>query len=1148
MKLKYTYIVFACILLGILLKSNAGGRTSQTPPNQSCGTGAGCHTPQAAGTTTIDSIVVQDKSTGASVTQYSPGQAYRVLLFGKYVGTSNMYKFGYIVGTSATNKGTFSGTSTNATAAVVGGIGYWGHTAPKDSFLRINAISTTYYFDSCTWTAPAAGSGTVNLTGYLNAVNGNGATSGDKVSNIGIKTLAEYSANVTINSPGGGTVCAGVSKTFTATPTNGGTSPTYQWYKNGTPVGTGGTAFTTTTLATNDSVWVVMTSSISGIGNNPATSNKIKMTVNPTYNNNVTIAANKSSACAGDTVIFTATPNAGATVPQYRWYRNQVQVAGPPLSGSNPTYQQIGLTAGDSFSCRLSVSNTCANPALDTSNFVKITVNASPVITGQINDTICAGDSSKATNWQSTMSGTTYTWTNNNPAIGLPASGSGQIPKFKTPDAIAMPQITATITVRSFAGGCSGAPVTYTIVVRRKPTVSVANVKPFYCVGDAGNITLTANPTFGTTISWTNDNTATGIAASGANGFINFTATNTTPDSIISNITATVTQNNGCKKDSVFKVVVYPKATVNTISNVNVCDGATVSGINFTSPTSLASFAWTNTNTAIGLGASGSGNISSFTATNTSTGDIAGTITVTPKYKTCTGTPSTFTITVSKVSAPSVYIETKDTGLCPGESALFKAFPTNGGSTPTYEWYRNGVLMSGSTNDTITVLNVANNDVITCKMTSNSGCVTTATANSSPYTIKTITSVTPTIKISSLSDTVCKGQTVLFNSSITYGGTSPQYQWYLNGTAISGATSDVYFSSTFQTGDEVKCIMTSSFGCAIPTTATSNIYKLKVFNPVSASLTLTKDKNKICSDDYVTFTATFTGGGLNPKVNWKLNGAQMNTNKKFITVPISGTYDIVELTVKSSEPCPTPPYPTLTMSVDTVLQGPVVNVYPDKYIAMCEGDSSIVKVFNGQPNYKYSWSNGSTKDSFYSKTTTSYTLTVTETGNICPRHYGPLTTSINPLPLKPSIRLDNGMIISSTSDRYQWQLNKLDIVGADSQQYKYLINGNYRVKITNNAGCVNYSDELNPANSSIVNTTNGDIVVFPNPSDGLFIISSIDKQIDEIAVYDYTGKLVYGKWIKSKEKQVDLTNLPKGNYLLQLRVDQKYHEQKIELR
>jgi len=1152
MKLRYTYLFFLVISLWVLLKSNSSGRATTGTPMQTCAVG-GCHSSTGFGTTaTMDSIIITDRVTNLPIVQYMPGQSYRVSMFGKvsnFMTMPNLPKFGFVVDNGG--KGTFGGASSGSTTASAGR--YWGHSSPKDSLLSISAIRTIFYFDSCNWVAPAAGAGTVTFNGRLNAVNNNTNATGDFSGNLTIpKTLNEFNnvAGVTVAMVGGAApFCAGTSKTFLATATNPGTTPTYQWYKNGTAVGTGGLSYTDASLINNDSVWVVMTSSISGITNNPATSNKVKATVNPPYNNVVTIVANKATACAGDTVIFTATPPPSPSFPQYRWYRNMIQIqgAGSPVPMNSATCQVIGLTAGDSFSCRLQVFNACATPANDTSNFVKITVTASPVITGHINDTICAGDSSKATNWMSTIPGTTYTWTNSNPAIGLPASGTGPVPKFKTPDNIPMAQITGTITIRSFGGGCSGSPVTYTVFVRRKPSITLTGVSRFYCDGSSGNITV--GTTAPGTISWVNDNPATGLAASGSNGLINFTATNLTTDSIISNVTASAfNPTSGCTKDTSFRIVVYPRPNVVTLPNLAPCQGNTVTVAAFTSTVPGTTFAWINSNTAIGLGASGTGNIPSFNATNASPSSITGTITVSPSYKTCTGANKTFNITVDKNAAPTVSIGTSATNLCSGGSAFFTATFSNGGTSPVFEWTINGTVISGATKDTVTITNVQNNDLIACKMTSSSPCVTSTSATSNQYTISTITNLIPTIALSMVSDTVCTGSVLIINTSITNGGASPSYQWYLNGNLISGATSDLYFTSTFAMNDEYTCELTSSSGCANPKSVLSTGKKIKVFNPTPASLSLTKSANKICSDEYVTFTAAFTGGGLNPVVNWKLNGEQMNTNKKFITVPIKSNTDVVELTVKSSLPCPSPPYPTLFMSVDTVSFGPSVSVSPSNYIAFCEGDSAEVKILNGQPTYAYKWSNGSTSESFYSKVSNSYTLTVTESGNACPRFYGPLTTISNPLPFKPSVYMDTGSIFSAVADRYQWQLGKQDIVGANKISYKPILAGMYRVKVTNMAGCVTFSDEINPASSSAAIAQRDNITIYPNPSNGTFYISSPAIKINEILIYDAVGKLVYQMEVKDYQQELKLKDMPKGNYYLKLQTDNHNLMKKIELR
>ena len=69
----------------------------------------------------------------------------------------------------------------------------------------------------------------------------------------------------------------GTTETFTATAISGGSTPTYQWYKNNTLVGSDST-YTDSVLVTGDSVWVVMTSSAGCIIQPNDTSNIIIVT------------------------------------------------------------------------------------------------------------------------------------------------------------------------------------------------------------------------------------------------------------------------------------------------------------------------------------------------------------------------------------------------------------------------------------------------------------------------------------------------------------------------------------------------------------------------------------------------------------------------------------------------------------------------------------------------------------------------------------------------------------------------------------------------------------------------------------------------------------------------------------------------------
>jgi len=74
--------------------------------------------------------------------------------------------------------------------------------------------------------------------------------------------------------------CAGSSITFTATPTNGGGAPFYQWKNNAAIIpGATNSTYTTTTLLNNDAITCVMNSSNACATGSPATSNTITMTV-----------------------------------------------------------------------------------------------------------------------------------------------------------------------------------------------------------------------------------------------------------------------------------------------------------------------------------------------------------------------------------------------------------------------------------------------------------------------------------------------------------------------------------------------------------------------------------------------------------------------------------------------------------------------------------------------------------------------------------------------------------------------------------------------------------------------------------------------------------------------------------------------------
>ena len=183
------------------------------------------------------------------------------------------------------------------------------------------------------------------------------------------------------------TICEGTLVTFTATPTNGGTTPAYQWRVNGNPVGTNSTTFTTTTLANNDVVTVVLTSSLTCVTGNPATSNSITMTVNPILNASVSIAASATTICAGTSVTFTATPTNGGTSPAYQW-----RVNGNPVGTNSATFASSSLTNNDVVTVIMTSNATpCLAGSPATSNSISMTVTPQPTATIAPVSSVCYG-------------------------------------------------------------------------------------------------------------------------------------------------------------------------------------------------------------------------------------------------------------------------------------------------------------------------------------------------------------------------------------------------------------------------------------------------------------------------------------------------------------------------------------------------------------------------------------------------------------------------------------------------------------------------------------------------------------------------------------------------------------------------------------
>src|SRR5207247_2065904 len=190
--------------------------------------------------------------------------------------------------------------------------------------------------------------------------------------------------------------------------------------------------------------------------------------------------------------------------------------------------------------------------------------------------------------------------------------------------------------------------------------------------------------------------------------------------------------------------------------------------------------------------------------------------------------------------------------ICAGSSITFTATPTNGGTTPTYQWQVNGVN-AGTNSPIFTSSSLANNDQVTVIMTSNASCTTTSTATSNVITITT-RSEERRVGNNGSSTTICSGSSITFTATPTNGGTTPTYQWQVNGVN-AGTNSPTFTSGSLANNDQVTVIMTSNASCTTTSTATSNVITITT-SSVTPSVSINASSTSICAGSSITFTAT----------------------------------------------------------------------------------------------------------------------------------------------------------------------------------------------------------------------------------------------------------------------------------------------------
>jgi gliding motility-associated-like protein len=438
--------------------------------------------------------------------------------------------------------------------------------------------------------------------------------------------------------------------------------------------------------------------------------------------------------------------NSNFASANFLWTNSTPAIGSLPVSGTGTSLPPFTTTNSTSSVLNSTITVTpfyAFNNNLDTcyGNPISFVISVIPnpnVVTPQ-NQIVCAGSPTSAVIFNSNpfVSGVVYNWTNSNPNIGLPASGTGTIPSFIGTNPINLPNpyvpISGTITIQPMyiynGDTCLGNISTFTITVLPTPDVTANPVGQTLCGG--GN-TLTVN--FGTNVSGSgaivyNWGTVTNLGStsnplSGTGNLNSFTTNSGITAVTTANYTVTssyyyptlLNPDTVCTSTPLpFSITVVPTPDMSDPPNQIVCTGDQTDPVNFASNVLNTIYTWTNNNTTTGFNqASGiTTSIPSFTGLNT--GNIANVslFTVTPTFTsnglTCTGTPEQFTISITPT--PTITsISNNAQVLCAGNPILpIQIIGSVSGTI--YQWTNDNtsIGLSGSGNGNISSFNVINN-------------------------------------------------------------------------------------------------------------------------------------------------------------------------------------------------------------------------------------------------------------------------------------------------------------------------------------------------------------------------------------------------------------------------------------------------------
>jgi len=319
----------------------------------------------------------------------------------------------------------------------------------------------------------------------------------------------------------------------------------------------------------------------------------------------------------------------------------------------------------------------------------------------------------------------------------------------------------------------------------------------------------------------------------------------------------------------------------------------------------------------------------------------------------------------------------------------------------------------------------------------------------------------------------CEGNSVTI--SVTATGTSPDYQWQKGGIDINLATSASYTIASLVSGDagNYSCIVSNACGTVTSTTSVLTV------SGGGTPVVITDEPESVivCNGDPATFEVTATGSNLT--YQWQFNGSDIDgEDNSTLVISNSAAVNVGNYTCIVTGDCETASSAQASLTVNNIAQ---IISHPQDVNAVVNDDVSFTVTTAGVTDYQWQF-NGSD---------------IVDGGDIS----GANTSTLS---------------ISS-------------VTALDDGAYTCNVSGPCGIA-SSNAGNLMVSTSVN----ELVGLG---IQIFPNPSDGIFTISSQKNSTMFVVVTDITGKVIFTDKFTGKVNRIDLSGQAKGMYFVQITIE-----------